>query len=461
MIKPNEILNQWRANKGKGYCTVPSASTGELIKAYLDTVLSVEIASNITQNRKVLIVVNSIDLFKEIYNIEYAKRLVNGGFLKIYTDEWAKTTMLQGYDYCICIGYDVPRRPIYGMLTAKFVLVISENPSKDFEQYRLPKIEVKDYREDNIVIKMDIGYSKPSYNSICKTSTPVEERRHNLAMLSDDWEMYKQYKDYIDKSVAIFGEDMYSIIEAIRNGDSLRGISAEQVKLNLAYANGWRYDLDMTYNHNVEIDKIYSPQALEDRAHLVFDIVRKRDALLTDNKVKISKVVQIIKENFHDKILIICKRAEFALELTKTINDEFHNDIALGIHPKLEPMEVLNSKGQAKIIKVEAQITRNLELFHHGRYNVLVSNNAITKKLKGYVDRIIITSPLCDKLSEILYRLPDLKPREPIIVDRLYIMDTKEEKRIQSEIIPNHVKIVNICEESTDTDNIFENIIVE
>ena len=51
-----------------------------------------------------------------------------------------------------------------------------------------------------------------------------------------------------------------------RLGNSNTNSSSMAVCYNIARQNGWNENLDMTIQFNVEIDELYSPNALKERA---------------------------------------------------------------------------------------------------------------------------------------------------------------------------------------------------
>lgn len=106
-------------------------------------------------------------------------------------------------------------------------------------------------------------------------------------------------------------------IEKCKYGDEVLNISATEFRNNIAKQNGWRHDLDTNIAFYKQIDDIYNPNILEEKARNFYSIAKLRRDLCTDNVDKLSVINDICNANKDKKILIVSKRGEFAAQITK------------------------------------------------------------------------------------------------------------------------------------------------
>lgn len=316
-----------------------------------------------------------------------------------------------------------------------------------------------------------------------RVNSPVEENRYAVDISSADRAKLDEYNKYIQSCCNVFGS--FDNIEFAKNGNAKLNISAEQVRFQIATNNGWAVDLNMTYPFNQEIDKVFNPNALLERANTVYNIIRERANLLSDNEAKLDAIVELVKANKDKKILIINKRKEFADKVAEAINNNIANtnyitnpnmfndehtvhtfNICYAYHDDLPSIEAFNdkgeqmfvksgvSKGQIKMMGSKAQKTLYQSLFNKGYINVLSANNACDKDLECEIDMMIVTSPLCNDVKALKYRLSNVRFKSnPNIVYKLYVVDSMEEKHLDKEVN----QIVKNCETSA-RDNEFNNI---
>ena len=95
-----------------------------------------------------------------------------------------------------------------------------------------------------------------------------------------------------------------------RLGNSNTNSSSMAVCYNIARQNGWNENLDMTIQFNVEIDELYSPNALKERASGIYEIIRSRSLALASSDEKLSYILKIVEDNADKNILIINKHGE-------------------------------------------------------------------------------------------------------------------------------------------------------
>ena len=149
----------------------------------------------------------------------------------------------------------------------------------------------------------------------------------------------------------------------------------------------------MSIEFNIEIDKLYNPMALKERASQTYEIIRNRSQLLSDYEGKLEAILNIIKDNPNKKILIINKRGDFANKVTEYINNNSVSSICGNYHDKVEPIPAVDydntplyyksraKKGERRMMAAQAQKTYNEHMFNKDKIRVLSTNNAPDKEL--------------------------------------------------------------------------------
>jgi hypothetical protein len=325
----------------------------------------------------------------------------------------------------------------------KFKLVIVNKLIADEDRSKLYKIcpLLETFKEDEV-------------RSI-RLSTPVEELLVDVQLNSKDEKTLKQHNDYITTSVNIFGD--LKMLDKARIGDKDNNVSAEEVCRRVAISNGWSENLDMNIEYNRQIDFLFNPISLSDRAKLTYDIIRARTELLASNENKLQATYEIVKEHSYKKILIINKKANFATQVRDYLNKSFNKQVCECFHDKLDSIELKDINGnfvtyksgaKAGMIKMagaQLQCTMNMSSFNNNRINVLSVGNAPDKKLAIDVDIVIITSPLCNDIESYIYRLDKVNFNSPIKLFTLYISNTLEQRHLQERRLPvSHILLNNI-----------------
>jgi len=307
-----------------------------------------------------------------------------------------------------------------------------------------------------------------------RTSTPVEDMWCPVSITPDSEEdkLLKYYNEYIQTSLTIFGS--FDIMQQARMGNTKLNISADVICNTIAQENGWRPNLDMSVELNLNLDALYNPNNLRERALMTYEIIRNRSALLSDYKCKLEKILEIVEENPTAKILIINKRAEFASTITQYINEHSASVICANYHDKIDDIDAVDidgnplyyksgqRKGERRTMGSKAQKTLNQKLFNRGDIRVLSTNNAPDKDLSIDVNVIIITSPLCENIDSYLYRLDKLHyPTLPIKLYSLFVKNSLEETKLLHKPIKETHQIVNKCEIDAEIENNSDFIVVD
>lgn len=74
---------------------------------------------------------------------------------------------------------------------------------------------------------------------------------------------------------------------------------------SLARDNGWSEHLDMTTEYNQQIDKLYNPIAIQEKANVTYDMIRKRSKLVANYSYKINAITEIVGNNVNKRFLLL------------------------------------------------------------------------------------------------------------------------------------------------------------
>lgn len=144
-------------------------------------------------------------------------------------------------------------------------------------------------------------------------------------------------------------ESEFDLIQACHNGfstNSLRGdsiyITYDKLCNTLAQLLGWHTNLDITIPENDELNKLWSPHAIHNRAKVFMDYIKKRNEILIDHPAKMHMIGEIINMN---TVPTICfnESTKFADSITEYINARF-NPIykAICYHSKIESRPMID-----------------------------------------------------------------------------------------------------------------------
>lgn len=459
-------IQEWKVNKGIGTALIPPPLNDKvmvymlLCKIYAsDPNYNVLVATNTFKERMDLI--DFITNQGEEENDKEFKELLANKTLKIFSFKLAKEVSPP----TLCILYNIPfvDNDVLNLLRAsKFKLVIYDSLLSDYSQ--LEKL----YK----VCPLLSGFKQNEIDEI-RLSTPVEEEwiGVDLPAETEDAKSYKKYCDYIQTSLNIFGN--FDYIKQARTGNPALNISASSICMQIATENGWSDSLDMTIEYNRQLDELYNPNSLRERATNTYEIIRLRSVLVSDYEPKIEKILEIIKKEEGKKILIINKRGEFANIVTEAINNNSETIICGNYHDKVQDVPAVDingtaifvksgkCKGERKMMGAQAQKTLNEQLFNLGKINVLSLSNSPDKKLSVDVDVIIITSPLCDDIQNYIYRLTNIVYKDKIKLYSIFCKNTIEQTKLFNKTLSENHTIVNKCEIENNAQNNFDFAIEE
>ena len=438
------VINGFQKNRGKASCYCFTKSIiPELVYSVIYRFINKRDKSNI------FIVVDSYTTRKAILDfINNNIDLPDEHVIKCLSIEYIKQQYIYSYDLLITIGINDNLDVIRKFANEnKFMLAILTKNIMDSQfitnvRAILPCIDTAAF--DN-AIKTDNIYS------------PVEEFRYGVDLSDDDRELYDKYTDYINTCISIFGD--LSNIEKCKRGDSVLGISAADFRNTIANENGWREDLDTSIAFMRQIDEIYNPNVLFERACNFYTITRQRRDLISDNDAKLEIIKDICLEHKDKRILIISKKGEYAAKITKYLKTntdlqcgDYHDclDDCIAIDDNTNLPIVVKSgvnKGKPKIIGSQAQSTLNEARFNAGTINVLSIKSASNIKLKIACDIVIFTSPLCDNIIDTKARFTNIEfAGSPTITYKVYCLNTMENVVMNKEKPNNLITIIDKTE---------------
>lgn len=439
------IIDGFQKNKGKAslYCFSKNIIP-ELIYNVLTRIF------NKNKESSVLIVVDKYETRSNI--IKYLKNnniyKENDYNIKCLSADFIKEQYNYKYTVVILVGINDKFTIINKMHNeSKFTLaILTENiMCSTFITYVRGILPFIDTGNLDIAIKNENIYS------------PVEEHRYGLQLSDTDRNVYNKYTDYINTSVSIFGS--IETIEKCKKGDDKLNISATDYRHNIAYENGWREDLNVNISFIKQIDDLYNPNALLDRACNFYNMTKQRIDLVCNNDCKLETIKNICIENKNKKILIISKKGEYAATITKYINENINPELNIkcgNYHDCISDTYATDelgipivfksgsNKGNFKKIGAQAQSSLNEKLFNNNSINVLSIKSASNVKLKIACDIVILTSTFCGTIIDVKRRFSNITFNDDITkVHRIYCADTIESDKLNKEKETNLFTIIN------------------
>ena len=453
MIEPGEIfenaINHWRDNKGIGTAIIPAPLNDKLmvlgvlqrIYARSPTTYAVVITNSFSERQTIIEFLTQQEESEE--NNREFKELIRNNHLKVFTDDYIIKNNTH-FVPTLCIWYqpdNICKELLDYIDKCKFKLIvlnkIPSQPNSLIDIYKVAPL-LSDFQQAEV--------------EQVRLSTPVEETQIavDIPIDSKAFELLKYYDEYINTSVTIFGS--FNIMQQANTGNQQLNISSTQICYQIAQENGWNEHLDMNIEFNLEIDRLYNPNNLKERASKTYEIIRERSKLLSDYEGKLDVILDIVRNNKDKKILIINKRADFANTVTEFINNLSETDICGNYHDKVDNIPAVTiygepiyyksgrKKGERKEFGAKAQKTLNVDRFNRDIINILSTNNAPDKDLSIDVDIVIITSPMCEDIKSYMYRLSKLYFRNRhILLYTLYCRNTAEHKIIdRKDLAENH-----------------------
>lgn len=393
------LMEEFQAHKGKGYCYVyPPANPITFVTQFIQGI------KNKRPDGRILVIVEDWSLtdkcksaFKGMLDSDIYDKFIQD--ITFLSTKYVNTTFRFRYTFGVTIGLN-NNYPIYAYLNrvCQFVLGIltKDNMNADFKygiNLELPLLKVN-LDESNV--------------TAARINTPVNEYRIGIQFTEADKQTYDKYNAFIKSCNTIFGG--IDNITKCRVGDKDKGISSVEFRYRLANANGWSEKLDTTTEFNRQIDEIYNPVSLYQRAESFFNITRARRELVMNSENKFNTIFKVIEDNPGKKILVVCKDGNYANKLMNYLNNAVEGydkrEIAGCYHDEVEARYFSDNfgntivyksgkhKGEPRLFKSAVVSTYFEELFNSNRINVLIIKESSNNKLSVNADIIVYTSSL-------------------------------------------------------------------
>lgn len=453
-------VDVWRLNKGIGTFVIPAPFDALRPLLYILPQLY-----NKSPTTSVVIIVkdfadrSSIESYlttlnNEVWNNSF-RTVIHNGSLRILTTEYA-AEHINDYSPLLTI--------IYNPSIFHFVHIAMIEKSK-FKLVILSKLLDNKTMDDFYTVAPSIGNFSQNVIDEVRTNRPVKECLVGLT-ITPDTELDKEMNYYnreISTALAIFGN--FDNIKYARLGNSATNCSSMMICDAIARTNGWDNHLDMSSEFNRDIDKLYSPSAIKERADSIYNIIRERSTKLASSKDKLSYILDIVNDNLDKNILIINKYGEFANLVTDYLNDKFGKRICANCHDKVDNVLAVDDygnpiliksgpkKGQHKLLGVIAQKKLAQKLMNSHKINVISCGASPDKSLDVDIDLVIITSPLCDTIESYFYRLSKVHFSNEVLLYTLFYKSTLEEKKLEDRSVPANHTIINDFDRNVKVDN--------
>lgn len=453
-------VDAWRMNKGIGTFVIPAPFDALRPLLYILPQLY-----NKSPTTSVVIIVkdfadrSSIESYlttlnNEVWNNSF-RTVMHNGSLRILTTEYA-VEHINDYSPLLTI--------IYNPSIFHFVHIAMIEKSK-FNLVILSKLLDNKTMDDFYTVAPSIGNFSQNVIDEVRTNRPVKECLVGLT-ITPDTELDKEmtyYNREISTALAIFGN--FDNIKYARLGNSDTNCSSMMICDAIARTNGWDNHLDMSSEFNRDIDKLYSPSAIKERADSIYNIIRERSTKLASSKDKLSNILDIVNDNLDKNILIINKYGEFANLVTDYLNDKFGKRICANCHDKVDNVPAVDDygnpiliksgpkKGQSRLLGVIAQKKLAQKLMNSHKINVISCGASPDKSLDVDIDLVIITSPLCDTIESYFYRLSKVHFSNEVLLYTLFYKNTLEEKKLEDRSVPANHTIINDFDRNVKVDN--------
>lgn len=445
-----DAVESWRVNKGKGTFIIPAPFDALRPLLYiLPQLYNKSPTTNVVIIVKDFVNRSSIESYlttlnNEVWNDSF-RTILHNGSLRILTAEYA-AEHINGYSPLLTIIYnpDTFHFAYMGMIEkSKFNLVILTR-----------KLDNKTM-DDFYTVAPSVGNFSQNVIDEVRSNRPVKEYLVGLT-IEPNSELDKEINYYnreIATALAIFGD--FDNIKYARLGNSATNCSSMMVCDTIARNNGWDNHLDMSSEFNRDIDKLYSPTAIKERADSIYNIVRERSTKLANSKDKLNSILEIVNNHLDKNILIINKYGDFANLVTDYLNDNSGKRICANYHDKVDNVPAVDDygnpilvksgpkKGQPRLLGVIAQKTLAQKLMNTHKINIISCGASPDKSLDVDIDLVIITSPLCDAVESYFYRLSKVHFADEVLLYTLFYKGTLEEKKLEDRGNPINHTIIN------------------
>lgn len=435
-----QLINGFREQKGKASCYAYKP-----LKPGIIAVTFIMLHRQKRTDTRILVVVNTYDERLKIKEVLDSENLSYN--ITILTKTYINLKYQYNYDFTIIIGNN-----------DDYTLLQHLNNQSKWTFNILTEYTTKGVFNDWVNKNLPVIKTNVNTNDLIKDrlNYPVEETHCPVDLSDNDKQLSDRYDEYISTSMSIFGN--FENADKCRVGDLHLNISAGEFRYQLAKENGWSETLDTSIEFNKQIDDVYNPNALFERANTLYNIIRERTNLVTDNNAKLSKIVELINKNQDKRILIVSKRGEFANTIANYINE--NTELLCGEYHDCIPEQYIldekgeyityksgENKGKKKLFKSKALSTMSLNRFNSSdkelAINLLSIKNSADPELKTAIDLIIFTSPLCFTPNEFIERFAEIEfNTNPLKTFVIYCNNTIENNKLNNRSITKNVIII-------------------
>lgn len=242
------------------------------------------------------------------------------------------------------------------------------------------------------------------------------EYNFGLTLSKEEMELYTTYSEYIGDSLKLTSND-YDLLIALAKGryDKITKsftkyeVFCEALSIKL----GWTRDLDLSNPYYANVDRLYSPSNLHERALMFQKYVDLRNALLDTSLIKINAILSVAQLFKSKKMMIFNNNITVVDVLHKLLNFNISDvrkyrtfstlksfmqadyimsdsDIAVKYHSLLEKEPMFDNttksfiktkSGDVKLFGKTAQQSRAIERIQSGASNILLAVKGLDSAL--------------------------------------------------------------------------------
>ena len=346
----------WAEHKGRGTLNyVPrfgKTNTAMLIinkireKHITDEILIV-VPSQIVKSQWDKIVEESGHLMINVYTIDALMEATNKVEFKPYLfiiDEIHKFTSERRYG-------------IFKLIHYKFILGLTGTYPVGREAALLNQvcpivdtITEKEALENNWVSKfieynLKLELSPEDKDKYAKFSEPIKEI---LECFRNAHKLFPEglFKDHYDLVQSCYSGK--KVMQASDGVSKYAYIKASVIRTTLAEKKGWNHDLNLSNEYNRMIEDNWNPDVIKEHAEMFNDYVRKRNDILTYNKVKLNAVIELFKR-FPVTTICFNESTDFSDLISNAINEitvATHNKVmAASYHSNIKSQPMKDADG--------------------------------------------------------------------------------------------------------------------
>lgn len=292
-----------------------------------------------------------------------------------------------------------------------------------------------------------------------------------LELPEKDRELYDKRSAYIKETLDLFKgvhqallelngfgvpfKDDYDVLQSCYSGKRHRCygnwefVTPEIIRINVAHCKGWSMNIDTTIDYYTEIDRLYSPKNIYERARAFNDIVRERNDSLNDHTVKLELIMTILAKFNGYKTICFSESTSFADRIARKYNQDFNTDTAVSYHSQIESGYLTDEtgtyityktgvkKGQPKVFGKDYFKKVAIEGIKSGLYNVISTAKALDEGV-DIVDLqlAILSSGTCNNIQQVqrggrVKRLDFDNPNGVVYIINLYFRNTRDEQKLK------------------------------